>query len=161
MLKIDWNIIWTIVNVLVLFLFLKRFLFGPVTTMMEKRTKMIEDSFEEAKVKKEEAMALQKEYQKHLCQADIEAGQIIKNARNQAELEYHRIMLEAQEESERKIEEAKETIALERQKAMQSAQEEIAAIAILATTKLIQKNVDVKTNHQMFGEFIKEVGAIK
>lgn len=161
MLKIDWNIIWTIVNIIILFLFFKKKLFGPVTAMMEKRTKMIEDSFEEAKVKNEEAETLLIDYQAQLNQADEEASQIIKTARNQADVEYNTKMTEIDEESARRIEEAKKQIALERQKVMQSAQEEIAAIAILATSKIIQKNVDMNTNKQIFGDFVKEVGAAK
>lgn len=161
MLKIDWNIIWTIVNVIVLFLFFKKFLFGPVNAMMDKRSKMIEDSLDNAKAKVQEAQALQSEYLAHLDHADMEADKIIKAARNQAEIEYNQKMKDLEEETARIKTEANKAIALERQKQLQSAQEEIAAIAILATTKIIQKNVDANTNKQMIGDFIKEVGVSK
>ena len=38
LLNLDWSIIWNIVNILVLFLLLKHFLFKPITQMMESRT---------------------------------------------------------------------------------------------------------------------------
>lgn len=161
MLKLDWNIIWTIVNLIVLFLFMKKFLFGPVTAIMDKRTKLIQDSFDEAKSKVEEAQALQREYLAHLDHADMEADKIVKAARSQADLEYNQKMKELEEETARIKSEANKAIALERQKQLQSAQEEIAAIAILATTKIIQKNVDANTNKQIVGDFIKEVGVAK
>ena len=44
MLNLDWSIIWNIVNILVLFLLLKIFLFKPITKMMESRTAEIENN---------------------------------------------------------------------------------------------------------------------
>ena len=40
-LKLDWGIIWPIVNIVVFYLLLRKFLFGPVSEVMEKRKKMI------------------------------------------------------------------------------------------------------------------------
>ena len=48
MLNLDWNIVWTIVNILVLFLLLKHFLFKPITEMMESRTAEIENNLKDA-----------------------------------------------------------------------------------------------------------------
>ena len=44
MLELDWDIVWTIVNLLILFLLLKHFLFKPITQMMESRTAEIENN---------------------------------------------------------------------------------------------------------------------
>jgi F-type H+-transporting ATPase subunit b len=140
---------------------MKKFLFGPITAIMDKRTQMIQNSFDEAKTKVQEAEALQSEYIAHLDHADMEADKIIKAARNQAEIEYRQKMKDLEEETARIKTEANKAIALERQKQLQSAQEEIATIAILATTKIIQKNVDANTSKQMIGDFIKEVGVAK
>ena len=48
MLNLDWNIVWTIVNLLILFLLLKRFLFKPITQMMESRAAEIENNLKDA-----------------------------------------------------------------------------------------------------------------
>lgn len=161
MLNFDWNIIWTFVNIIVLFIFLKKFLFKPVNEIIEKRQKLIADSIEEAERKKADADMLKKNYEDELTNANEQAAVIIKEARERAEVEYNRILLEAKEEAARVIAEANKVIELERKKSMESAQAEIAGLAMLAASKVIGKNVDEDINRQMLGEFIKEVGAIQ
>lgn len=51
MLGLDWSVVWIIVNLLVLYALLKRFLFKPVCEMMDKRAKLIQDSLDEAEEK--------------------------------------------------------------------------------------------------------------
>ena len=41
MLTLDWGIIWTVVNILILFVLLRIFLFKPVMGMIENRQAMI------------------------------------------------------------------------------------------------------------------------
>ena len=42
MLRIDFNLVLTIINLIVLYLGLRKFLIGPVTNVMEQRKQMIE-----------------------------------------------------------------------------------------------------------------------
>ncbi len=158
MLELNYNILWTILNIIILYLFLKKFLFKPVTAMMEKRTATIEDSLTKAKQKEVAANRLYQEYEKKIAAAEQEADSIIAQARLRAETEYHRILGEARFEQEQLLKETRKSMELEHQKSLQQAQEEIAAIAILATSKIIGHNVDVNTNKQLFGDLIKEVG---
>ena len=48
MLRVDINLVFTIINLLVLYLLMKKFLFGPVVAVMEKRKAMIEEQFANA-----------------------------------------------------------------------------------------------------------------
>lgn len=161
MFTLDWNIIWTFVNILVLFLFLKLFLFGPVTEIMEKRKQTISNSLDEAEATKMEALQIKKNYETELSNAGLEAVSIVNQARDRADIEYNNKILEAKEEALRIIQDANKTIELERKKSIQIAQSEIAGIALLAASKVIGKNVDENTNKQMLGDFLKEVGASK
>ena len=43
MLSLDLNLVWTIINLVVLYLLLRHFLFKPVMGIMEKRRQIIED----------------------------------------------------------------------------------------------------------------------
>ena len=58
MLELDWDIVWTIVNLLILFLLLKHFLFKPITQMMESRTAEIENNLKDAEEQKQKAQQL-------------------------------------------------------------------------------------------------------
>ena len=87
MLELNLNILWTILNIFILFLFLKKFLFKPVTAMMEKRTATIENSLEKAKQEEVAANKLLKEYEQKIVSAKQEADAIIAQAKLSAEAE--------------------------------------------------------------------------
>ena len=58
MLNLDpWTVLWTGINLVVLYLLMRHFLFKPVTAMMEQRTKAIEDGLSQAEAAKEEILA--------------------------------------------------------------------------------------------------------
>ena len=82
MLSIDpWNIVWTIVNLLVLYLVFKKFLYKPVMNVIEARENMIKQQFDSAKKDQDEALKLKAEYHDRLENAKTEADQIILDAR--------------------------------------------------------------------------------
>ncbi|BBF42633.1 ATP synthase F0 sector subunit b [Lachnospiraceae bacterium KM106-2] len=161
MLELNWNIIWNFVNILVLYWFCKKFLFGPVTAMMEKRSKLVEDSLNEAEEAKAKANDLRAEYENNLKQADDKATQIIKEAKERAEIAKQQSLMETKEEAARLIEGANKTIELQRQKSMDDAQAEIANIAMLAAAKVVAKSVDDQANKDMIKDFLQEAGAAK
>lgn len=41
MLRLDWNLVFTIINLIILYLILKKLLVGPVTGIIDKRQAMI------------------------------------------------------------------------------------------------------------------------
>ena len=155
------NIVWTFVNILILFLFFRVFLFKPVNNILEQRQKLIEDDMEAAKKSKEEAEQLKSEYQKVLEDAENETVEIIKSAKERAQVEYNKRVDESRTEANRIMQEANRSIELEKKKSMEEAQSEIAGIALLAAQKVIQKNVDADDNKKLIGDFLKEAGASK
>ena len=97
-LKLDWGIIWPIVNIVVFYLLLRKFLFGPVSEVMEQRKKMISSDLDDAAQTKAEAEEIKQEYEKNLAQAKDEAGQIVSDARARAKNEYQNKMDQTKEE---------------------------------------------------------------
>lgn len=156
-----WNMLFNIINILVLFAFFKRFLFKPVNAIIEKRSNAITSSLQDADNKKSEAYKLKSDYEEELRNAGDQASVILKEARERAELEYNKKLQEAKSDATKVMEEAQRSIELERKKSMESAQAEIAGIAMLAAAKVISKNVDDDTNQKYLGDFLKEVGASK
>ena len=49
LLRIDWNVLFTIINLLILYFGLRKFLIKPVTNVMEQRRQMIEGQMADAK----------------------------------------------------------------------------------------------------------------
>ena len=84
MIKVDLSLLWTIINLVVFYLLLKKFLFKPVMGIMEKREQMIADGLKNASDRQEEAESLKKEYESALSGAKEESVKIVENARVEA-----------------------------------------------------------------------------
>ncbi|SCP97224.1 F0F1 ATP synthase subunit B [Anaerobium acetethylicum] len=160
MLKLDWwNLVLNMINVLVLYLLMRKFLFGPVTEIMEKRKNAIEASLAEADEKNNEALKLKQDYEKALEDADEKATAIVKEAKQRALGEHDKQINATQKEISEMMESAKKSIELEKQKSMQDIQLEIAGVAMAAAAKVIRKNVDDSTNKKIIDDFLAEEGA--
>ena len=57
MLKLDLNLLWTVVDVLILYVLLRKFLFKPIQNVLNQRQKKIEDDIAAAQTSKNEAAA--------------------------------------------------------------------------------------------------------
>ena len=86
MLRVDINLVFTIINLLVLYLLMKKFLFGPVVAVMEKRKAMIEEQFANAAAAEKNANELKSQYEDTLKTANTDADNIIQEAKTTANL---------------------------------------------------------------------------
>lgn len=133
-----WNIVWTVVNLLVLYGVFRKFLYQPVMKVIEARENMVKEQFDSAKESKEQAEKMKADYEERLATARTEADQIIIKARARAEEEHARSVEHTREETEHMLEKAKADIANEQEKAQQTAQSEIAKLALMAARKIIK-----------------------
>lgn len=154
MLKLDMSIVWTIINLVVLYLLLRHFLFKPVMGIMDKRRQIIEDGLRNAQDAQNDAMKMKQEYEDALKGAKQESVQIVENARSAAKNEYDRIVAEAGEKAGSIIENAKETVRVERERTMRELQGEIAGLAVASAAKIVGKTAD----QDLYDQFLKEVG---
>ena len=97
MLSLGWSLVWTIVNLIIFYLLMKRFLVGPILGIMEKRKNLIAQELENAKTAQEKAEELKGHYEGALTGAKEESAQIIEAARADAKNESERMMKEANE----------------------------------------------------------------
>ena len=99
-----WNVAFTVINLLVLYLFMKHFLIGPVRRILDERKQMIEHDLDEAKNRETEARQMKEQYQASIGSADEEASKIIEEARNRAAAEYEKVLAQARADAARKME---------------------------------------------------------
>jgi len=154
----DWTFGFQLVNTLIIFLLLKKFLYKPVRSFMDNRAKGIEDAMNEAVNKGKEAEAILAEYQKKLDNIKEERNEIIRDASKRAEQRGDEIVKKAQEEAQKIVEKANNDIVRERQKAMNEMKDQMAALVIMAASKVIEKELNVDVHQRMIKEFIDEVG---
>ena len=90
MLRIDINLVFTIINVLLLFAIVKIFLIKPVHKILDKRRQEVEDKYAEADKVNEEALATKQKYDESIKDIENEKERRFTEARNQASGEYDR-----------------------------------------------------------------------
>lgn len=151
-----WNFIWSAVNLILLFILLKIFLFKPIGKIMDERTRAIQDDIDSAKKSKEEAEALKKEYNESISEAKEKAQEIIMKAHEDAESEKSVILKKSQEEADQLIIDASKTIENERRRVLSQAQTQIADLAIEAASKIIGENLDDEKNRRLVDKFLSE-----
>ena len=123
------GLVWTIINLIVLFLLLRHFLINPVSNIMEQRRKLIADGLQNAQDTQDEANRLKAEYEEALSGAKKESAEIVDKARIDARAEYDRIVGEAGAKAGNIIENAKENVRIEREQTMKELQSQIAGLA--------------------------------
>ena len=147
------GLVWTIINLIVLFLLLRYFLINPVSNIMEQRRKLIADGLQNAQDTQDEANRLKAEYEEALSGAKKESAEIVDKARIDARAEYDRIVGEAGAKAGNIIENAKENVRIEREQTMKELQSQIAGLAIASAEKIVG---DKEQN--IYDQFLGEVG---
>lgn len=153
-----WNIAFTVINLLVLYLFMKHFLVGPVQRILDERKRMIEQDLEHARDTRTEAEQMKVRYEASMDNAHQEASRIIEEARTRAGDEYGRILDQAREEAAKKLEDAGQRIALEREKAMDDLKARVAGLAMTAAAKLLSEQSGPENDRSLYNRFLAEAG---
>lgn len=97
--SIDWfTLSAQIVNFLILLALLKRFLFGPLRNIMDKREEKVTSRLEEARQKLNEAEEKSQRYEQKLSQFEEEKDELMKEAREKAEEKKKEMLHEARKE---------------------------------------------------------------
>ena len=150
MLRIDFNLVLTIINLIVLYLILRKFLFRPVMDIMEKREKMIADGIGHANEEQDKAHALKKQYE--------ESTKMIEQAKLDAKQEYNQILNEANEKADKVMKTARESLNQEREQAFDDMKAQVAGLAMDAAKKILLENADNISGVNAYDQFLKDAG---
>ncbi len=151
-----WSIFWAVLNILILFILLRIFLFKPINKMMDDRTQSIQKDIDDAENAKREAEELRQQYENSISDAKEEAGKILREAHEYAEAERAEIIRKSHEEADEIVNSADETIENERRRVIQQAHVQIADLAIEAASKVVSANLDDEKNRKIVDNFLSE-----
>lgn len=158
MIKIDINLVFTIINLLVLYLLMKKFLFGPIIKVMDVRKAMIDQQFAGAKEQEDQAKALKEQYEGALKSAREESFQIMEQARKEAKAQADKTVEDTQAKVSAMLVKAQEDINTERENAMRQMKDDVASLAMEAAGKIIGKNSGADQNLSLYDQFIEKAG---
>lgn len=161
MLKFDIvNFVCVVVNLLVLYVLMKKFVFGRVTKIIDARQALLEQKNASVAKAQEEADRLKKEYEKSLENANETSVQIVKEAKSRARAEYNKIMARAAADAEAMKAGAEKAIATEREKQMDELHVQIMDLAVEAAGRIMAEKSSPETDKALYDAFIKEAGDV-
>lgn len=152
--------IFSIINLIILTLFLKHFLFDRVNKVLEERQKEVTDAFAEAEEASKRAKELEEDYNSKISLAKEESAEIVKQATQKAQVRSDEIISDAKKEASALIEKANSQIEREKKRAVNEIKDEISDIAFSVAQKVIGKQVDKEDNDRLIEDFIKDVGEL-
>ena len=147
--------IWTIVCFLIALFVLKRFAFGPIQTMIDKRRENIAQAIEEADKARDEARDLLEQHRALIGQAKSESAEILAEARKVSDAQMARMREEVEEERQRRLEETRKQIDAETARALDEIRGEVADLTVEATQRVVGKVLDTDDQRRLIEEAIE------
>lgn len=152
-----WTMIFTWINLVILFLLLKKFLFKPINKILDERAAEIEGEYTAAEKAHAEADTIKAEYEGKIESAKTEADSIIKSAVTTANERSDAIVSDANSEARRIIENSQKQIAQEKRNAMREMRGDIATIAHDAAEKILKREIDENTDDEIISDIIDKL----
>ena len=90
------TIVFTVINLLVLYFILRKLLFGRVNAVLEQRAARVKETIDSAEASKSQAEELRAEYEDKLTDARQEAAKLVADAQNRAQRAYEAKMADAE-----------------------------------------------------------------
>lgn len=153
-----WTVIFQILNLLLLMVLFKKYLFKPVTEILEKRQAEIEGHYQEAQQAETDAKAIKADYESKMAGARQEADRVIKTATESANAMSASIVEDARTQADQLKRRAQTEIDLERRRAFDEVKGELSGIALDIASQVIEREVNEKDHEAFIDEFIKNVG---
>jgi F-type H+-transporting ATPase subunit b len=147
-----------IVNFLVLWFLLSRFVFPPVMRMLRERQERIRDGLAEAERARQEAAEARAEFERQLAEERRKSQEAMAQAARTAEEVREKIIAEAREEAAQIKRQARAEIAQEREQMLAELRKQVADLAILAAQRVIGRSLDEEAQRQLVQEFLTQSG---
>ena len=153
-----WQILVSLLNLLILFLLFKKFLFKPVNNMLKKRQSEIDEKYaaaDEAKRVAEEDRLL---WDEKIGTVKAETETMIKNAQDSAKRQSETILSKAKEQAEGIIHQAENAAQLEMKKAEDSIKKEIVEVSTVLANKILEREINTSDHRSLIDSFIEKIG---
>lgn len=156
-----WQILVSLLNLLLLFLIIKKFLYKPVKKALDMRRASIDAQYADAERAKMDAAADKEAWEARLSSAESDANAIIDNARTAAKRRSDDIIAAADDKAKSIIHRAESDAALEMKKAKASIKGEIIDVSVLLTEKMIGRELNSDDHRELIDSFIDGIDEVE
>lgn len=153
-----WQILISLANLTILFLLLKKFLYKPVTKMLEARRAEIDSQYADAENARNSAKAKDAELTDRLNNAKAEAENIVKEAADAAHVRGEKIVEQARANADGIIRQAELDAELQRKKANENIKEQIVEVSTALAEKMLEREINADDHKALIDDFINKLG---
>ena len=153
-----WDILVSLLNLLILFLLIKKFLFKQVNNMLSKRQSEIDERYnaaDEAKRLAEEDKLL---WDEKIGTVKTETEEMLKKAQHSAKRQSESIVSKAKEQADGIIRQAQSQAQLEMKKAEEGIKQEIVEVSTALANKLLEREISAEDHRSLIDSFIEKIG---
>ena len=149
----------SVVNFLLLLYFMRRLLWGPITTMLATRASRIREGLALAEQAKADREKLKAEIERLLAEARREAQAIAERMTQAAEVAAADIRTQAKTEADRIRERGREDANQLHDQALAQLRSELAGMVVLAASRVLGREVDAEQHRALIEQSLDEAAA--
>jgi len=146
-----------VINFVILLLILKKFLFGPLVSMLDKRSEKIKQSLKDAEKIENDLKNTEARNQATLVEAQIEAKKLIADAKKSAEEESLKIIEVANKKASDQKTKALKEIEESKNRAKIEIRTEAAELITLAFEKIAEKKLETTDDQKLVKNILREL----
>ncbi|MBR5116994.1 MAG: hypothetical protein IK096_08000 [Lachnospiraceae bacterium] len=159
MLSVNMSIVYTIINLLILYAFFRKFLFGRVEKILKERKEQIEGANAQLDAEIKKARSEKEKYAIGFKALEEEKEETLAEWRGRGFEEYNRIIAEAKVEAGKIIADARKDANNEALITREKNQEALKELVIDAASRISAKTADQASDGALYDEFIRELSA--
>jgi F-type H+-transporting ATPase subunit b len=157
--ELNWTSLMILINLVILYLIMKRFFFEKIHNFMVARENAIKDAFESAANTNRMAVEKLEAYNKQIAQIEGQGREIIQKAKAKADSQALGILDEANNKASNVMKQAEKEIARQQTKAISEMKKEVGTLALMAAEKIMEKNLeDSGDQDEIIDKILKEAG---
>ena len=149
-----WDALAVFLAFVVLLIAVFYFAYKPVKKLLKQRGDYVEDKIKTAETREKESQKLLYEANEQVKTKRIEAMEIVEKAKEDANKERNAILEKAKEEKQAELQRTREEIAQEIEASKDEIHREIVSVALDASSKVLEREVNSKDNEKLIDSFI-------
>ncbi len=155
------DMLFAVVNFLIMAFLLQKILFKPVTNILAQRQQQVEAFHNQAKLMQKEAEDYRCQSEAKIEAANKSAQEIINQAVKAGEESKNFILEEARESANSLLNKARTEMEYEKEKMKEELRNEVAVLSVMAAGKLLNKAMTPKDHENLIQEFIADYAVQK
>ena len=153
-----WEICLYIINIVILFVFLRWLLYKPIMKFLNKRSDGIQQQLDDAAKLQTDAEQLKAKYDEMMENAQDLAAQIINQGKGVADEQAKQIVQEAEDQAKEVRERTRKHINEQKRQAVIDMRQEVTRIAVQIAEKVLEREVSYEDNKDIIDKFFEKVG---